>query len=297
MGSTTNFDDVLSRKRDYVNGLLSRTFNKHNDIKDDLRQAMAYTLESPGKRIRGAIVLWSAELIKDGRSCYSDAAAVAVEMVHTYSLVHDDLPAMDDDHFRRGRATCHIAFDEGMAILAGDGLLTLAFEVLAGEIDDCEISSKLILELARAAGPEGMIAGQAADLRSGDVAGNMEMLEYIHLNKTAKMFRASAVMGAMSENADSEQIEALARYGMKIGLGFQIADDILDVCSSSEHLGKTAGKDEKAGKLTYPVLIGLEQSKVVAEETANEAIEALANFDERADVLRELATSLLNRTR
>ena len=297
MASVTNFTVRLSQKRDHVNGLLSGTLNKHSDIDDDLKRAMSYTLESPGKRIRGAMVLWCSELIDGQKNSYADAGAVAIEMVHTYSLIHDDLPAMDNDDLRRGRATCHIAFDEAMAILAGDGLLTLAFEILAGEVDDAVIAAKLILELAQASGPAGMIAGQAADLRAEDVAGDMAMLEYIHLNKTAKMFKAAAVMGAVSANASSEQVEALAEYGMKIGLGFQIADDILDVCSSSEHLGKTAGKDEKACKLTYPALIGLGQSKEIAERIANQAIEALAGFDERADVLRELAMAMLNRTR
>lgn len=297
MASVSKFTTGLSQKRDYVNGLLSSTLNKHSDINDDLKKAMAYSLESPGKRIRAAIVLWCSELIGSRRNSYADTAAVAIEMVHTYSLIHDDLPAMDNDDLRRGRATCHVAFDEAMAILAGDGLLTMAFEILADEIDEPRISAKLILELSQAAGPAGMIAGQAADLRAENVASDMEMLEYIHLNKTAKMFKAAAVMGAVSSNADSAQIKALAEYGMKIGLGFQITDDILDVCSSSEHLGKTAGKDEKAGKLTYPALIGLERSKIIAEKIANQAIESLANFDERADVLRELALTLVNRTR
>ena len=297
MACVNDFTTRLSKKRDYVNSLISSTLSKHSDINEDLKEAMAYTLESPGKRIRGALVLWCSELI-DGRvSRYADTAAVAIEMVHTYSLIHDDLPAMDNDNLRRGRATCHVAFDEAMAILAGDGLLTLAFEVLAGEVDDAGVAGKLILELAQAAGPAGMIAGQAADLRAENVDGDMEMLEYIHLNKTAKMFRAAGVMGAISGGGEADQIEALAEYGMKIGLGFQIADDILDVCSSSEHLGKTAGKDEKAGKLTYPVLAGMDESKVIAEKITNDAIGALAGFDERADVLRELAMAMLNRTR
>ncbi|HPS54779.1 MAG TPA: polyprenyl synthetase family protein [Sedimentisphaerales bacterium] len=297
MACVSSFTTRLSQKRDYVNGLLSSTLDKHIDINDDLKKAMAYSLESPGKRVRAALVLWCSELIGGESNSYADTAAVAIEMVHTYSLIHDDLPAMDDDDLRRGRATCHVAFNEAMAILAGDALLTMAFEILAGEIDNPEISSKLILELSQASGPAGMIAGQAADLRAENVVSDMKMLEYIHLNKTAKMFKAAAVMGAISANADSKQIKALSEYGMKIGLGFQIADDILDVCSSSEQLGKTAGKDEKAGKLTYPSLIGLEQSRVIAERITNQAVESLANFGERADVLRELALTLLNRTK
>jgi geranylgeranyl diphosphate synthase type II len=188
-------------------------------------------------------------------------AAAAIEMVHTYSLVHDDLPAMDDDDLRRGRPTCHKAFDEATAILTGDGLLTLAFEVLADGIGAAALAVRLIGELARAAGPAGMIAGQVADLKAESTVGSVAMLEYIHTNKTAKMFRCAATMGALCAGASGEQLRTLGQYGLKIGLGFQIADDILDVSASSEQLGKTAGKDLKAAKCTYPAVVGIEKAR------------------------------------
>jgi len=218
-------------------------------------------------------------------------------MVHTYSLVHDDLPAMDDDDLRRGRPTCHKKFDEATAILAGDALLTLAFEILAKEIDEPTIAVRLIGELAGAAGPAGMIAGQLADLKAEKGQGGEEMLEYIHANKTARMFRCAAAMGAISGDANENEYKSLCEYGFKLGLGFQIADDILDVSASSEHLGKTAGKDAKAGKRTYPAVIGVEKSKQLAKKLADEAVMILEPFGPEADTLRKLAIALLERTR
>ncbi len=218
-------------------------------------------------------------------------------MVHTYSLVHDDLPAMDNDDLRRGRPTCHKAFDEATAILAGDALLTLAFEVLAKEIDEPAIAVKLIGELAGAAGPGGMIAGQFADLKAEKGQGGEEMLEYIHANKTARIFRCAAAMGAICGDANENEYKSLCEYGFKLGLGFQIADDILDVSASSEQLGKTAGKDAKAAKCTYPSVVGLEKSRQLAKKLADEAVMILEPFGPKADTLRKLAIALLERTR
>jgi geranylgeranyl diphosphate synthase type II len=218
-------------------------------------------------------------------------------MVHTYSLVHDDLPAMDDDDLRRGRPTCHKAFDEATAILTGDGLLTLAFEILADRIDDPVLAVKLIGELARAAGPAGMIAGQVADLRAENTVGTIAILEYIHTNKTAKMFRCAARMGALCGGARPEPLDALGQYGLKIGLGFQIADDILDVSASSEQLGKTAGKDVKAAKCTYPAVVGIEKAKELERSLAHEAVTLLEPFGANAEVLRQLAVALLDRNK
>jgi len=218
-------------------------------------------------------------------------------MVHTYSLIHDDLPAMDDDDFRRGLPTCHKVFDEATAILAGDALLTLAFEILAKEIDEPTIAVKLIGQLAQDAGPSGMIAGQMADLKAERSAGGEEILEYIHTNKTAKMFRCAAAMGAICGGAGKKQFECLCEYGLKIGLGFQIADDILDVSASSEQLGKTAGKDAKAAKCTYPAVVGIEKAKELQKKLADEAVAALEPFGKKADTLRQLAMALLERTK
>ncbi|MHC4755081.1 MAG: polyprenyl synthetase family protein [Planctomycetota bacterium] len=281
-----DFTDQLNEKAGIINETLERVLSDQDSIEANLREAMEYTLHSPGKRIRGALVLWSCEVASGEVNSDAESAAAAIEMVHTYSLIHDDLPAMDDDDLRRGRATCHKAFDEATAILTGDGLLTLSFEILAKEVEDPCISVKLIGQLAEAAGPGGMIAGQMADLRAEKAD---------HTNKTAKMFRAAAQMGAIAARADVRQLRALSEYGLKMGLGFQISDDILDVWGTSEQLGKTAGKDEKAGKMTYPALMGIERSRELEEQLAREAIECLELFGERADILRQLAKSLLKR--
>ncbi len=306
--SNTGFDIQLQLKAQLVNNTLRRLLASRQ-IDGDLKEAMRYTLEAPGKRVRAALVLWCCEVVEGRTNHNSEIAAAALEIVHTYSLVHDDLPAMDDDDMRRGRSSCHKQFDEATAILTGDALLTLAFEVLAEEIDEPTVAVKLITELAKAAGPAGMIAGQMADLKAEEIGNRKPVvsevepseienqLEYIHINKTAKMFRCAAAMGAVCGGAGDTQFNSLCEYGLKIGLGFQIADDILDVSASSEQLGKTAGKDAKAGKATYPAVIGMEKSKQLAKKLADEAITALQPFGPEADTLRQLATALLQRTR
>ena len=295
----SDFNAHLRQKAQFVNDTLQRLLAQHDQIDSDLKETLKYTLAAPGKRVRSALVLWCCELISGRINHNAEIAAAAIEMVHTYSLVHDDLPAMDDDDVRRGRPTCHKAFDEATAILAGDALLTLAFEILTKEIDEPDIAVRLISQLAEAAGPAGMIAGQMADLKAQnpDKPSTQELLEYIHTNKTAKMFRCAAAMGAICGAANDSEFDRLCKYGLKIGLGFQIADDILDVCASSEQLGKTAGKDEKAGKMTYPAVLGLEKSRQLARKLADEAVAALAPFGQKADTLRQLAIALLQRTR
>ena len=292
-----DFNARLSEKAQFVNDTLSRLVARQTDISGDLKEAIKYTLEAGGKRVRSALVLWCCELISGRVNRNAEIAAAAIEMVHTYSLIHDDLPVMDDDDFRRGLPTCHKAFDEPTALLTGDALLTLAFEILAKEIDDSAVAVRLIGELAQAAGPAGMIAGQMADLEAENGRGSEEILQYIHTNKTAKMFRCAAAMGAICGMALDSDLDRLCEYGLKIGLGFQIADDILDVCASSEHLGKTAGKDAKAGKVTYPAVIGMEKSKQLGKKLADEAAAVLEPFGQRADTLRNLAIALLKRTR
>ena len=292
----SNFNTQLSQKAQLVNNTLRRILT-FRDIDSDLKEALKYTLEAPGKRVRSALVLFCCELISGKINHNAEIAAAAIEMVHTYSLVHDDLPAIDDDDFRRGLPTCHKAFNEATAILTGDALLTLAFEVLAKEIDEPAVAVRLIGELAQAAGPAGMIAGQMADLKAENGRGSEEILEYIHTNKTAKMFRCAAAMGAICGAAEDSEFDCLCEYGLKIGLGFQIADDILDVCASSEHLGKTAGKDAMAGKVTYPAVMGMEKSRQLQKKLADEAIAVLEPFGRKADTLRNLAIALLKRTR
>ncbi|MHC4111259.1 MAG: polyprenyl synthetase family protein [Planctomycetota bacterium] len=294
-----NFNALLQNKAQLVNDTLGRLLAGHTEINGDLKEAMKYTLFAPGKRIRSALVLWCCELVGDKTNHNAEIAAAAIEMVHTYSLVHDDLPAMDDDDFRRGQQTCHKAFDEATAILTGDALLTLAFEILANEIDEPAVAVRLVRELAEAAGPAGLIAGQMADLKAPlkKTQATEQQLQTIHINKTAKMFRCAAVMGAICGGANKSQLESLSEYGLKIGLGFQIADDILDVCASSKQLGKTAGKDARADKCTYPAVVGIENSKQLAKKLADEAVSLLAPFGEKADALRRLAVALLERTR
>jgi geranylgeranyl diphosphate synthase type II len=291
-----NFNNQLHSKRTLVNNTLRRLLAEQVGIDGDLKEALKYTLEAPGKRVRAVLVLWCCELLEGRANHNAEIAAAAVEMVHTYSLVHDDLPAMDDDDMRRGRPACHKQFDEATAILTGDALLTLAFEILAEKIDQPAVAVKLIGQLAKAAGPAGMIAGQMADLKAENLEGTHKLLEHIHTNKTAKIFRCAAAMGAVCGGADDTQLNSLCEYGLKIGLGFQIADDILDVSVSSEQLGKTAGKDVRAAKCTYPAVLGMEKSKQLAKKLADEAIAILQPFGPEAEPLRQLATALLQRT-
>ena len=289
------FRAELARKAELAGQELGRILDAQTGIPPRLLEAMRYMLQGGGKRIRAALVLWCSELTSGRITDAARIAAAAIEMVHTYSLIHDDLPAMDDDDMRRGRPSCHKQFDEATAILAGDGLLTLAFELPARHIDDAQTAVRMIRTLAEAAGPSGMIAGQMADLESENAAGTMDRLRYIHIHKTAKMFSAAAGLGAIAGNASERDLTALLEYGLKIGLGFQIADDLLDVSASSEQLGKTAGKDAAQGKLTYPSLVGADESRVLLRRVTNEAIEAVGHFGPRADILRQLAMEMLNR--
>ena len=298
------FNALLNAKVRIVNVQLEALLAEQREVQEDLRAVLAYALRAPGKRVRAALVLWCCEAVGGQNSHEARIAAAAVEMVHTYSLIHDDLPAMDDDDLRRGWPTCHKAFGEAAAILAGDALLTLAFEVLANRIADAWLAVRLVRELAEAAGASGMVAGQMADLRAENTAGSVAALEYIHLNKTAKMFRCAAVMGGLCGRAElgqrwgePGQLDALAQYGLKIGLGFQIADDILDVSASSEQLGKTAGKDAQAAKCTYPAVVGIDTARELERQLADEAVTLLGPFGESADVLRQLAAALLQRNR
>ncbi len=291
-----DFNTLLHEKAELINHTLAQLLASQQ-IDSKLKEALKYTLGTPGKRVRSTLVLWCCELTSGQVNRNAEIAAAAIEMVHTYSLVHDDLPAMDDDDLRRGLPTCHKAFDEATAILTGDALLTLAFEILAKEVDEPTIAVKLIGQLAQDAGPSGMIAGQMADLRAENGRGNEELLEYIHTNKTAKIFRCAAVMGAICGGASKQQIDQLSEYGLKIGLGFQIADDILDVSASSEQLGKTAGKDAKAAKCTYPAVVGIDKARELEKKLADEAVAILEPFGKKADTLRQLAMALLERTK
>jgi geranylgeranyl diphosphate synthase type II len=225
-------------------------------------------------------------------------AACALELVHTYSLIHDDLPAMDDDDLRRGRPTCHKAFDEATAILAGDGLLTLAFEILTRHVRPAESAAACVLALAEGAGPAGMVGGQMADLQAeGRTDATLEALEAIHRRKTGALLRASLRMGGIVAQAGESTLRALDSYGHAVGLAFQIVDDLLDVEGDEAKLGKRVGKDSGLGKWTYPGLLGVEGSRRRARQLAEEAVLALAPLGGRGERLRALALDLLERDR
>ncbi len=291
----SDFNIALSNVKKTVDMVLGRLLAEQKEIEPRLMEAMRYMLEGPGKRVRSAVLLWSCQAVSGSINSEAEYTAAAVEIVHTYSLIHDDLPAIDNDDLRRGKPTCHKQFDEATAILTGDALLTLAFEVLSHYVQEPLKANALVEELSKAAGAAGMIAGQMVDLKSEGEKGTKELVENIHTNKTAKMFSAAAAMGAICGNSDKEQYETLGRYGLKIGLCFQITDDILDVSSSSEQLGKTAGKDQKAKKVTYPAVVGLEKSKEIARDLAQKAMAEIEPFGQKAALLRQLAIELLNR--
>lgn len=272
---------------------------------DRLAESMRYSVEAGGKRLRPILVLMSCEAC-GGTAEPALPAAVAIEFIHTYSLIHDDLPAMDDDDLRRGRPTNHIQFDEATAILAGDGLLTKAFEILAREIQPADVAVSCVIDLASAAGVEGMVGGQMADLQGerpeiadpdsdgsptdgmSDQTGKVSQLEAIHLRKTGRLLRSALTMGARIARADEKTVEMLDHYGKCVGLAFQIADDLLDITGDAARMGKGVQKDAELGKLTYPGLLGLEESRRRAQSLIDEAcrsIEPLGNRGHRLDAL------------
>jgi geranylgeranyl pyrophosphate synthase len=295
--TSSSLKSALAVKAALVERVLADQFDGQTEIPPRLKEAMEYMMSDGGKRIRAALVMWACEVVSGKLNRDAQVAAAVVEMVHTYSLIHDDLPAMDNDDMRRGKPSCHKQFDEATAILAGDSLLTFAFEVLSTEVKDSDTAVRMIRTLSEAAGPSGMIAGQVADMNSPHANGSMQRLQYIHMNKTAEMFAASTALGAMAGGATDEQLSAMIEYGMKIGLGFQIADDLLDITATTEQLGKTAGKDAEQGKLTYPALVGEEKSREIFEKLTCEAVCALQIFGKDADTLRQLAMELLSRTK
>jgi geranylgeranyl diphosphate synthase type II len=261
-----------------------------------IHKAMRYSLFAGGKRIRPILCIAAAEAVADVAPGV-EAAACSLELVHTYSLIHDDLPALDNDDLRRGRPTCHKVFGDAMAILAGDALLTLAFQVLAQLRVDGHRRALLAEELATAAGTVGgMIGGQVYDLEGEGKRPTAILLEQIHRAKTGALLRASVRMGGIYAGADEVQLAALSKYGEHVGLAFQIVDDILDVEQPSEKLGKTAGKDAEQHKITFPAVYGMERSREMAEEERLFAHTALQPLDERAERLRELADLVVRRT-
>ncbi len=263
-----------------------------------LYQAMRYSVMNGGKRVRPLLVYAACEAL-NGDKADADGAACAVELIHAYSLVHDDLPAMDDDDLRRGQPTTHKAFDEACAILAGDGLQSLAFEAMAQERhnpQDAALRLRMFAVLARAAGPAGMVGGQAIDLGSVGLKLDRDALELMHRHKTGALIEASVQLGALaSGRADADNLASLSQYARAIGLAFQIQDDILDVESDTATLGKHQGADIARDKPTYPALLGMDAAKAYALELRDQALHALRPFDFAAEPLRELARYIVER--
>ncbi len=260
-----------------------------------LQEAMEYSLLAGGKRLRPLLVLLACEAC-GGEADDAVPAACALEMVHTYSLIHDDLPAMDDDDLRRGRPTSHKVFGEALAILAGDGLLTLAFEVVAGHVHPPEVAAACCADLASAAGVCGMVGGQVADLEAESTpVGSAEQLESIHRRKTGRLIRSALTMGGRIARAPEAILHALDFYGKCVGLAFQIADDLLDICGDQSRMGKGVRKDAALGKLTYPALLGVEASREKARGLIREACRSIAPLGERGRRLDALAHFVLER--
>jgi geranylgeranyl diphosphate synthase type II len=290
-----NLREYLAGQQQVVDRELDRLTPPETAEPATIHRAMRYSLFAGGKRIRPILCMEAARTVSDEDSGVA-ACACSLELIHTYSLIHDDLPALDNDDYRRGKLTNHKVFGDAMAILTGDALLTLAFRVLAELETTAERKAALVAELSTAAGTVGgMIGGQVADLEGEGKPPNAELLETIHRAKTGALLRASLRLGAIYAGAEAEQYRALSCYGEHIGLAFQIVDDILDVEESSESLGKTAGKDAQQQKITFPAVYGLAESRRMAEMECVRAHQVLAPFGDRAARLNELADLIVQR--
>jgi geranylgeranyl diphosphate synthase type II len=288
------------RLRPAIDSALARYVQFDDGCPAHLTEAIRYALLAPGKRLRPQLVLMATEAC-GGSIEEALPAACAIEMVHAYSLVHDDLPAMDDDDLRRGRPTCHKVFGEATAILAGDALLTRAFELLAAEIQPPDVAARCCAVLGRAAGATALVGGQAADLQRADSKGNngresdLPALESIHRRKTGALFVAALELGAVVARANTEQQAALLAYGKNVGLAFQITDDLLDVSGTQTAVGKRVAKDAECGKLTFPALLGVDESRRRAKTLVDEACAMIEIFGPRAQPLHALAQFVCSR--
>lgn len=290
-----DFQSYLQQQSCHINALLQNFLPAPVTGAERLNQAMNYSLLLGGKRIRPLLAFASAEAV-GGATQATEVAACALEAVHAYSLIHDDLPAMDDDDLRRGQPTCHKAFDEATAILAGDALQALAFEHLANADIPASQALALLRELGHAAGAQGMVAGQALDLSAVNRQIQLEQLETMHRHKTGALIEAAVAMGAISSRADiAPFLPSLRRYAQAIGLAFQVQDDILDVISDTATLGKQQGADIELNKPTYVTLLGLDNAQAFAQHLIEDALQALSSFDEKAERLREIAKYIVQR--
>lgn len=292
----TTLQEYFSEQVHVIDRVLARWIPEESVDPSVIHKAMRYSLFAGGKRIRPILAIAAAHTVADTPEGIENAA-ITLELIHTYSLIHDDLPALDNDDLRRGRPTCHKVFGEAMAILAGDALLTLAFEVLGSLRGiSAEAIVRLVRELAKASGTVGgMIGGQVNDLEGEGKQPTAALLESIHRAKTGALLRASVRMGAIYARASEDELRALSAFGEHAGLAFQIVDDVLDVESPSEALGKTAGKDQAQHKITFPAVYGLSRSREMAEEERQKAHAALQRFGSRAERLRQIADFIVQR--
>jgi geranylgeranyl diphosphate synthase type II len=287
---------TLEQGQTLTDAALERLLPPATQHPESIHKAMRHSVFAGGKRLRPILCMEAGRMIASSLPVGIEELGAALEMLHTYSLIHDDLPALDNDDLRRGRPTCHKVFGEAIAILAGDALQTQAYEVLSGLHCPAEYRVRIIEEIARGTGTvEGMIGGQVVDLEAEHTRPDLAMLEYIHRSKTAALISASVVSGGLYAGADDNAVGKLRSFGQSIGLAFQIVDDVLDVTQTSEQLGKTAGKDTAAEKVTYPALFGIEESLKKAEALVESALFSLSGFRERAETLRALAKFLVER--
>jgi geranylgeranyl diphosphate synthase type II len=288
--------ETLEQGRIVTDEALERLLPPASQYPSSIHRAMRHSVFAGGKRLRPILCMEAAQMIEGCPPAGGEELGAALEMLHTYSLIHDDLPALDNDDLRRGRPTCHKAFGEATAILAGDALQTRAYEVLARLQCPAEARVAIIAEIAHATGTiEGMIGGQVMDLEAEHTRADAQTLEYIHRAKTGALLTASVASGGLYAGATEAQIAALRTFGQNIGLAFQIVDDVLDVTQTSEQLGKTAGKDTATEKATYPALFGIDASLAKADDLIATADAALDQFGARAEPLREIARFLVER--
>jgi geranylgeranyl diphosphate synthase type II len=293
-----NIKDYLQNRSALVDRALERWMPGEEVLPRSLHQAMRYSVFAGGKRLRPILMIAACESL-GGHAGQVLHAACAMEMIHTYSLIHDDLPAMDDDAFRRGRPTNHKVYGEATAILAGDALLTEAFRILADAEANRSVPPATVIKVielvARYAGSQGMVGGQVVDMESEGKEIDFPTLEYIHTHKTGGLILASVQVGALLGGANDSQVAAIKRFGGAAGLAFQIADDILDIVGDQQHLGKNVGSDQARGKATYPAQLGLDEARQRADELCGIAISALAPLGKPAEILQELARYIVNR--
>jgi geranylgeranyl diphosphate synthase type II len=291
-----NLKAYLTQQQQHIEETLESLLPQNSGQTAELVKAMRYSLFAGGKRLRPILVLAACEAV-GGNTEHALKPACALEMIHTYSLIHDDLPAMDDDNFRRGIPTNHKVFGEATAILAGDALLSEAFVILSRPCSDISPSTqiKLINIAATASGHAGMVGGQVVDMNAEGQENSLETVDFIHTHKTGALIRASLQMGAIIGGADNKQLQQISAFGQSAGLAFQIADDLLDIEATRDQLGKDVGTDQDRGKATYPAVVGISQAHCKAAELHETALEALAPFSSAADPLRQISAYIINR--